>query len=277
MTANTVIDLMQTMEVGSNGERMVGSSKAFLKMLRQAAEVALDGEGRVLILGEPGTGREMLARLIHRVGARGAAPFVSFNAAAIPASLLEGVLVGSDRPSAAGRFSRGTLERTEDGTLFTEDVTAMMPSVQGLFLEALRGQPYRRLYGTSPHRFRGQAIFAEDQRVLSEHLAQGRLSSALNDWMTAGAVIPVPPLRKREGDVTVIAEYAVALFTRHERRATPLRLTDDAREFLISRDYPGNVRKLINLIEMGVALTPVGADCLELTSIAGTNATRPRE
>jgi DNA-binding NtrC family response regulator len=150
MTAHSRIDLMQSMSVGSERERLVGSSPAFVNMLRQIADVPSDGDRRVLIVGERGTGKEMVARLIHRLGPRGTRPFVCCNLAAIPEGLQ--AVEGFSCESSAARRSRpwpGKLERSDDGTLCVEDVTGMRASLQQRLLEVLR-EGCCRIAGSDP-------------------------------------------------------------------------------------------------------------------------------
>jgi DNA-binding NtrC family response regulator len=269
MTAHSVIDLMQSMSVGSRGERLVGSSPAFVAMLRQIADFALDADRRVLIVGESGTGKEMLARMIHRLSPRSTSPFVACNFAATPEGLQGLEIFGCEKGGCfRNRPFAGKLERSDDGTFFADDVTGMKPSLQQPFLEAVRDRRYRRVDETSTLVFRGRVIFATDAVLLAESGAQGRLSPDLRDWINGDAVVRVPPLRERDGDATLIAEYAISLFSAQSGRRIPLKLTEETRAYLRAREYPCNVRELMNLMEMGVALTPADEEFLQRRTVA---------
>jgi len=233
---------------------LVGESEA----IRRVA-AAIDGiaaaDTTVLVAGETGTGKEVVAQAIHAASRRATRPFVALNCAAIPESLLESELFGHARGAFTdARAARGGLfERASGGTLFLDEIGDMPPSTQPKLLRVLQEKQYRPVGSDVEHRVDVRVIAATNidiESAVEERRFREDLYYRLNVMR-----IDLPPLRARGNDVLLLATHFVARFA--ERLKKPVtRLATAVAERLLAYDWPGNVRELENCMERAVALAP---------------------
>jgi DNA-binding NtrC family response regulator len=244
---------------------MVGQSKAMTSLfetLRRAAPT----EGRVLITGENGTGKELVARALHENSRRRHAPFVKVNCAAVPHDLIESELFGHERGAFTGAVAsrRGKFEAANGGTLFLDEVGDAPLPLQAKLLRVLQEGELERVGGTQTIRVDVRVVAATNKDIKAE-IAAGRFREDLYYRLNVVA-IRVPALRERKDDVPALVNYF--LHEACQKNGKHLELTQAAIDELASYDYPGNVRELRNLVERLAILAEgpsVGVD--ELTSI----------
>jgi transcriptional regulator with PAS, ATPase and Fis domain len=203
----------------------------------------------VLLEGESGVGKELVARQIHASSRRRHGPFVALNCAALVETLVEAELFGIEERTATGvRGRRGKFEQAEGGTLFLDEVSDLSPSAQAKLLRAIQELAVERVGGHGTHRV-DIRIVAATNRGLAD-LVERRLFRADLFYRLSGVDIRVPPLRERRGDILPLAEH----FLDRYRSTRPLQLSGAARDALVTYDWPGNVRELQRLMERAVAL-----------------------
>jgi two-component system nitrogen regulation response regulator NtrX len=243
---------------------MVGDSY-LMAQLREQVAMAAPTNGRVLIYGENGTGKELVARSIHSLSRRRNGPFIEVNCAAIPEELIESELFGHARGSFTGAVAdrRGKFELADGGTLFLDEIGDMSVKTQAKVLRALQEQVVEPLGGSSSVKV-DVRVLAATNKDLPVEIRAGRFREDLYFRLN---VIPifVPPLRDRDADVPVLADHFMAEFAReYGRRLKKL----DARAAARLRAYrwPGNVRELRNLIERLIIMAP--GDVIGLEDLA---------
>lgn len=227
---------------------LIGATPA-MAALREKIERVAGTDFTVLLEGESGVGKELVARQIHDLSRRRNGPFVAINCAALVETLLEAELFGIEERTATGvRGRRGKFEHADGGTLFLDEVSDLSLSAQAKLLRAIQDLAVERVGGTGTQRV-DIRIVAATNRSLAE-MVDRRLFRADLYYRLGGVDLRVPPLRERRADV---AELAVYFLERH-RHTRPLRLSDPAREALMLYDWPGNVRELERMTERAVAL-----------------------
>jgi len=243
--------LKQTIE---SRYEIVGRSYPIRALIDKIDKVAKT-PARVLISGENGTGKELVARAIHRQSLRGAGPFVEVNCAAIPSELIESELFGHMKGSFTGAVAdrAGKFEQANGGTLFLDEVGDMSAAAQAKVLRVLQDNVVTRIGGSKPIQV-DVRVLAATNKTLEEEIAGGRFREDLFYRLN---VVPVhvPPLRERREDIPLLVMHFVAQLT--EREGMPPRtVTPDAVARLQSLDWPGNVRELKNTIERLLILSP---------------------
>jgi DNA-binding NtrC family response regulator len=226
---------------------MVGSGPA-MQRLFELVRRAAPSEGRVLVTGENGTGKELVARAIHENSRRREGPFVKLNCAAVPAELIESELFGHERGAFTGAIAarKGKFEQADGGTLFLDEVGDMPAAMQAKVLRVLQEGEFERVGGQQTLRCDVRVVAATN-KDLSAEVAAGRFREDLYYRLN---VVPVhaPPLRERKEDVPELAtRFLAEACERNGRRA--MRLARDAVLALQAHDFPGNVRELRNLVE----------------------------
>jgi two-component system nitrogen regulation response regulator NtrX len=243
---------------------LVGASEAMVR-LREQIGMAAPSNGRVLISGENGTGKELVARQIHAQSHRRAAPFVEVNCAAIPEELIESELFGHMRGAFTGAVAdrRGKFEAASGGTLFLDEVGDMSLKTQAKVLRALQEQVVEPVGGRGSVRIDVRVIAATN-KSLAEEIRQGRFREDLFFRLN---VIPiyVPPLRERGDDVLRLAEHFIAEFAREYGRR-PKTFSPGGVAALRAYRWPGNVRELRNTIERLMIMVP--GDVIEAGHLA---------
>jgi two-component system nitrogen regulation response regulator NtrX len=257
-------------------QTMVGDSPAMLQ-LRQQVEMAAPTNGRVLILGENGTGKELVARTIHQSSRRKNGPFVEVNCAAIPEELIESELFGHVRGAFTGAVAEkpGRFEQANAGTIFLDEIADMSLKTQAKVLRVLQEQVMERVGGTQRIRVDVRVLAATNKDLPAE-IKAGRFREDLYFRLN---VIPifVPPLRSRPADIPLLAEHFIALLSAEYGRRSK-RLAPEAAARLQQYSWPGNVRELRNVVErviiMGAGDTITAQD-LAFLGRDGIPETRP--
>lgn len=225
-----------------------------IRSIRRTIERVGPSQVRVLIMGENGTGKELVARALHRVSPRANGPFIEVNCAAIPEDLIESELFGHERGSFTGATALriGKFELADAGTLFLDEVGDMSLSAQAKVLRVLELGEFMRVGGNRTISVDVRVLAATNKR-LDEEVRAGRFREDLYFRLNV-VPIQVPPLRERRQDIALLARHFVKDFAR-ENRMRPKEITDAAMSLLASQDWPGNVRELRNIIERIAILT----------------------
>jgi two-component system nitrogen regulation response regulator NtrX len=243
---------------------IVGESYVLRQLLEQVA-MAAPTNGRVLIYGENGTGKELVARTIHMRSRRAKGPFIEVNCAAIPEELIESELFGHMKGAFTGAVSdrRGKFELADGGTLFLDEIGDMSVKTQAKVLRALQEQIVEPVGGTSSVKVDVRVIAATNKDLPTE-IRGGRFREDLYFRLN---VIPifVPPLRDRDADIPLLAEHFMIEFAREYGRR-PKQLDTGAATGLRSYRWPGNVRELRNVIERLMIMVP--GDTIALSDLA---------
>ena len=251
--------LSEVLEAGRGADGLVGDSPAMRAVQKQIAQVA-PGRTSVLLTGETGTGKEVVARAIHRQSPRHDALFVALNCAAIPAEILESELFGHERGAFSGALREriGKFELADGGTLFLDEITEMPLALQAKLLRVLQEGTLERL-GSNRTRTLDLRVIAASNRPPAQAIAEGRLREDLYYRLNVFA-IELPPLRDRLSDLPALVRHFAA--TLGTRGAPPL-LSPAALKHLQAWTWPGNVRELRNVVERALLLAG-GAPTLEV-------------
>lgn len=237
-----------------NFKEIVGRSGALRRVLRQVEVVAPTDSG-VLIQGETGTGKELIARAIHNLSERRDRPFIKLNCAAIPSGLLESELFGHEKGAFTGAIIRkaGRFEVADKGTLFLDEVGDIPLELQPKLLRVLQEHEFERL-GSSRTQQIDVRIIAATHRDLKQMVEDGEFRSDLF-YRLHVFPLPVPPLRDRREDIPILVRHYVDKYARRMNRRIET-IPSQAMEAFASYTWPGNVRELQNFIERAVILSP---------------------
>jgi two-component system nitrogen regulation response regulator NtrX len=242
---------------------IIGDSEP-MRALREAIATAAPTSGRVLIHGENGSGKELVARAIHALSGRREAPFVEVNCAAIPEELIESELFGHERGAFTGAVARrrGKFEAADGGTLFLDEIGDMSLKTQAKVLRALEEQVVERVGGREPIKVDVRVIAASN-RDLPAFIAQGGFREDLFYRLNV-LPIEVPPLRHRRDDMPALIEHFIAVFSAENGKRLKT-MSPEALAYFLAYDWPGNVRELRNMVERLVIMTTgdvIGPDAL---------------
>ena len=253
-------------------DRMIGSSFKFQQVLKQVETVAPTSSA-VLINGETGTGKELIARAIHDQSPRSGQPLVKLNCAAIPGGLLESELFGHERGAYTGAVasSIGRLQLAHGGTLFLDEIGDLPLELQPKLLRVLQEQEFERLGSNRTIRVNVRVVAATNQdlaAMVREKQFRADLYYRLNVFP-----IKLPPLRERREDIPLLAEHFVHRFAAEMNKEIE-KIPDEVNDVLKMHDWPGNVRELQNFIERAVIMTQGGTlrpPLEELRQLASVN------
>ncbi len=249
---------------GGPEQVLVGGSGAIQRVQQLIGRVA-ETDSTVLITGETGSGKELVARAIHAHSRRAAAPLITVNCAAIPSDLLESELFGHERGAFTGavRRRRGSFELAHGGSLFLDEVGSLRPNLQAKLLRALQEGDITPVGGE--HSLHVDVrIIAATNRDLHQAIRQGEFRDDLFYRLNVVPIL-VPPLRERKEDIPSLAEYFIARY-RVKLQATIRGITPAALDLLAAYAWPGNVRELEHTIERGIILA--SGDFLDWESFA---------
>src|SRR5262245_27665978 len=235
---------------------LVGQSPA-MHQLRQLIDTAGPTNSRVLIGGENGTGKELVARAIHVQSARADHPFVAVNCAAIPETLIESELFGHEKGSFSGATSmkRGQFEQADGGTLFLDEIGDMSLSTQAKVLRALQEQQFTRVGGTKLMKVDVRVLAASNKDLLKE-IEKGSFREDLYYRLNVVPIV-VPPLRERREDIPLLIRHFMKVHA-EEQGLRVKEVTPEAMNVFQQYEWPGNIRELRNLIERLMIMVPGG-------------------
>src|ERR1700676_4684158 len=256
-------------------EQIIGNSPALESVLEQVEQVA-PTDSTVLIQGETGTGKELVARAIHNLSARCGRPFVKLNCAAIPFDLLESELFGHERGAFTGAIAQktGRFELADKGTLFLDEVGDIPPGLQPKLLRVLQEQEFERLGSTRTHRVDVRLVAATN-RNLVEMVKRSQFRNDLYYRLNVFPV-PLPPLRARREDIPALVEHFVEIYARRMDKQIE-HIPPEAISVLTSYQWPGNIRELQNFIERSVILSSGSALHSPLASLRAAAETESLE
>jgi formate hydrogenlyase transcriptional activator len=237
-------------------ERIIGSSAALESVLEQVEQVA-STDSTVLIEGETGTGKELVAHAIHNASQRVGRAFIKLNCAAIPLDLLESELFGHEKGAFTGAIAQkiGRFEMADKGTLFLDEVGDIPPALQPKLLRVLQEQEFERLGSGRTHKVNFRLVAATN-RNLVKMVARGQFRSDLYYRLNVFPVL-LPALRERPEDIPALVTHFVKLFSRRMGKHVD-RIPPETMAAFQSYSWPGNIRELQNLVERAVILSRHG-------------------
>jgi formate hydrogenlyase transcriptional activator len=234
-------------------EQIIGNSPALESVLEQVEQVAPTGS-TVLVQGETGTGKELIARALHNLSSRCGRPFIKLNCAAIPFDLLESELFGHEKGAFTGAISQkiGRFELADKGTLFLDEVGDIPLALQPKLLRVLQEQEFERLGSGRTHQVDVRLV-AATHRNLVEMVKRNEFRSDLYYRLNVFP-IPLPPLRARREDIPALVEHFVEIYARRMGKQID-QISPETMSELTSYAWPGNIRELQNFIERSVILS----------------------
>lgn len=241
----------------SSGDEVIGGNfglKGVMDMVHQVA----GHDSPVLLLGETGTGKDVIANVIHYSSTRNEGPFITVNCGAIPDSLIDSELFGHEKGAFTGALAqkRGRFERANKGTIFLDEIGELPPAAQVRLLRVLQNQEIERVGGTKAIKVDIRVI-ATTHRNLEEMVAKNEFREDL--WFRLNVIpIPIPPLRDRKADIPALVHYFMEKKTRELKLQNIPQLSPGAIDDLTAYDWPGNVRELENVLERALILAKTG-------------------
>jgi DNA-binding NtrC family response regulator len=268
--------LRHHLEKTTRFDNIIGQSPAMEAVFNLIRQVA-DQDTSILLIGETGTGKELVARAIHAKSPRAAYPFIAINCGALPEGLLESELFGHQKGAFTGaaQARKGFLEVVDGGTLFLDEIGEVSLKMQIDLLRVLEEKAITRVGSSQPIPVDFRLVSATC-RDLEKEIAEGRFREDFYYRINV-IQIPVPPLRERKEDVVLLARHFVAKYS-HETTRKVDHIADEAMQLLRRHDWPGNVRELENAIERAVVLSSgrsLGVDDFAFVRSAGMPASRP--
>jgi formate hydrogenlyase transcriptional activator len=256
-------------------EQIIGNSPALESVLEQVEQVA-PTDSTVLIQGETGTGKELIARAIHNLSARCGRPFIKLNCAAIPFDLLESELFGHERGAFTGAIAQkiGRFEMADKGTLFLDEVGDIPPGLQPKLLRVLQEQEFERLGSTRTQQVNIRLVAATN-RNLAGMVKRNEFRSDLYYRLNVFP-IPLPPLRARREDIPALVKHFVEIYARRMGKQIE-HIAPETMSALTSYQWPGNIRELQNFIERSVIVSSGSALRPPLESLKAAAETQSME
>ncbi len=267
-------DYLRTeIKTSKNFENIISENEGFLNILNKIEQIA-DSDAPVLVTGETGTGKELIARAVHNLSERRNSAFICVNCAAIPETLFESEMFGHEKGAFTGAVSsrKGKFELAKDGTLFLDELGEVPLSVQPKLLRAIQDNTIERVGGQTTVRLNLRIICATNKNLRKE-VEEGKFRSDLYFRIN---VFPVelPPLRKRVDDIPLLARYFIAKFSRkYNKKITKLQKKDMDR--LTQYHWPGNIRELENVIER--AVITANSNKIKITEVLPEEEEKPAQ
>jgi DNA-binding NtrC family response regulator len=245
-------ELRQALKEKFRFEGLITQSRKMEEVLSLVARVA-PSSSSVLIRGESGTGKGLIARIIHYHSPRADGPFVTLNCAAVPENLLESELFGHEKGAFTGALYQhpGKFEQARGGTLFLDEIGDLSPALQAKLLRVLQEKTFERVGGTKTLKADARVISATHQN-LEEGIKEGRFRQDLYYRLNVVSLF-LPPLRERREDIPLLIDHFLKKFAAQNGKEG-LEISKEARDLLLRHDYPGNVRELENIVERAVVL-----------------------
>ncbi|MCO5227543.1 MAG: sigma-54 dependent transcriptional regulator [Thermomicrobiales bacterium] len=267
-----VAELSEAITRNDPSDPLVGNSPAMQEVYKQIGRVAAS-DATVLITGETGTGKELIASILHRTSRYSRGRLVKVNCAALPESLLESELFGHEKGAFTGAVAqrKGRFELADKGTIFLDEIGEMTLATQKKLLRVLQEREFERVGGQLTVKVDTRVIAATN-KILTQEVEAGRFREDLYYRLNV-IDIYLPPLREREGDIPLLVE---ALIDRHRSNpgTTPIRISKGALEKLETYSWPGNVRELENVVQRALVLAQGGVISEQHISFAGTDGRR---
>lgn len=245
-------ELMKSQLYGKQKDfKIIGKSEAIIGLIDRARRVA-ETDSIVLIQGASGTGKELVANLIHRASPRGDRPFVAMNCASIPDSLLESELFGYERGAFTNAYNtkQGLVEVAHGGTIFLDEVGDISPAIQPKLLRFLETGEFRRVGGTNQLKVNVRIISATNKDLTLE-AKEGRFREDLLYRLNV-VTLHIPPLKERKSDITMLVDH---FLNKHVRTKPQKQMSPDAMKVLYEHDWPGNIRELEHVVEGAIILS----------------------
>ena len=247
-------EILNELSHGADASYFVSNNARMLRLQELAGIVAADPQVTVLITGETGTGKEVLARWIHEHSERSGRPFVELNCAGLSRELLESELFGHEKGAFTGAVAAkaGLVEYANGGTLLLDEIGEMEPAIQSKVLGFLENKKFRRL-GSVQERYSDVRLLAATNRSLEKMVEDGSFRQDLFYRLNV-MKLELPPLRERKEDIVPLALFLLEQMARQKSSRVPI-LTGEAREALENYHCPGNIRELKNLMERALILS----------------------
>jgi two-component system response regulator AtoC len=254
--ASEVRKLRGQLEGRAVTERIIGNAPAMQAVYKMIGRVA-QTNATVLVTGETGTGKELVAEVIHLYSPYRDGPLVKVNCAALPETLLESELFGHEKGSFTGAVAqhKGRFELAHKGTIFLDEIGEMTLGTQKKLLRVLQEKEFERVGGTTPVKVDVRVIAATN-RNLRHEVEQGRFREDLFYRLNV-ITVHMPPLRERKADIPLLVEHFLDKY-RYTPSAPPARISEDAMALLLEHDWPGNVRELEHAVQRAVVLSQGG-------------------
>jgi len=261
-------------ETGPPIPSLIGSGPAMEQVYRLTRQVARSNAS-VLLLGETGTGKELIAKAIHQISPRGSGPFIRVNCGALAENLLESELFGHVRGAFTGAIDNrtGRFEAAHTGTIFLDEINSTTAKLQVKLLRVLQEHEFERVGDTQTIRVDTRVISASNRDLLEE-VDENRFREDLYYRLNV-VTIYLPPLRERREDIPELVGHFLKIYNQQNNRHVP-HVERQAMEALVSYDWPGNVRELQNYIERAVVLAPGDELTCDLLPEAVLGRKRPR-
>jgi DNA-binding NtrC family response regulator len=253
---------------------IVGGSKSMMEVYQRTRLVA-PSRASVLLIGETGTGKELIARAVHRLSPRADGPYIRVNCGALSESLLESELFGHVKGAFTGAIDNktGRFEAAHGGTIFLDEISSMSAKLQVKLLRVLQEREFERVGESRTIRVDTRVIAATNQ-WLEDEIEAGRFRDDLYYRLNV-VPIRIPPLRERREDIAALAAFFLERYSEENRRDPP-ELTTEVLDALLTYDWPGNVRELENYIERAVVMSAGGAVKPEMLSLPSQGGRRLR-
>jgi transcriptional regulator with GAF, ATPase, and Fis domain len=258
------IQFLQQQLLQVSRETIIGSDsglKEVMKKVRQVAQL----ESQVLLLGETGSGKEVIANAIHHYSARKGGPFIKVNCGAIPETLIDSELFGHEKGAFTGavKQKRGRFERAQNGTIFLDEIGELSLSAQVRLLRVIHNKEIERVGGISPISINARIISATN-RNLFEMVRDGRFREDL--WFRLNVFpITIPPLRDRSSDIPALVDYFIKRKSTELKIQKPRSLSPEALKKLMAYSWPGNIRELENVVERALIKSRIEDDLKPLS------------